>query len=85
MGSWDPSWLRTCRSVAASRGLGFTPRFPARRVAERDEQAVARWREATWAEVRSQVGLRRLDLPRGPRRGCSRPRRSRSSAPLRTR
>jgi len=34
------------------RRLGFTPQMPARRVAERDEQAVAVWKEATWAEVK---------------------------------
>ncbi|MEU8882789.1 winged helix-turn-helix domain-containing protein [Streptomyces hydrogenans] len=32
--------------------LGFSPQVPARRVAERDEQAVSTWREATWAEVK---------------------------------
>ncbi|WP_406066914.1 IS630 family transposase [Streptomyces sp. NBC_01077] len=32
--------------------LGFSPQVPARRVAERDEQAVAVWKEATWAEVK---------------------------------
>ncbi|MER6406760.1 winged helix-turn-helix domain-containing protein [Streptomyces viridosporus] len=32
--------------------LGFSPQVPARRVAERDEQAVTMWREATWAEVK---------------------------------
>ncbi|MFF3919206.1 winged helix-turn-helix domain-containing protein [Streptomyces sp. NPDC001852] len=32
--------------------LGFSPQVPARRVAERDEQAVTVWKEATWAEVR---------------------------------
>ncbi|WP_398780295.1 winged helix-turn-helix domain-containing protein, partial [Streptomyces sp. NBRC 110611] len=31
--------------------LGFSPQAPARRVAERDEQAVAVWKEATWAGV----------------------------------
>ncbi|MFJ2477550.1 transposase, partial [Streptomyces sp. NPDC087659] len=31
--------------------LGFSPQVPARRVAERDEQAVTAWKEATWAEV----------------------------------
>jgi transposase len=34
------------------RRLGFTPQIPARRAAERDEQAVASWREATWAQVK---------------------------------
>jgi transposase len=34
------------------RRLGFTPQVPAQRVAERDEQAVAAWKEATWAEVK---------------------------------
>ncbi|MFB7598667.1 winged helix-turn-helix domain-containing protein, partial [Streptomyces sp. NPDC056160] len=32
--------------------LGFSPQVPARRVAERDEQAVTLWEEATWAEVK---------------------------------
>jgi len=32
--------------------LGFSPQVPARRVAERDEQAHAAWKEATWAEVK---------------------------------
>jgi transposase len=32
--------------------LGFSPQVPARRVAERDEQAVTMWKEATWAEVK---------------------------------
>ncbi len=32
--------------------LGFSPQVPARRVAERDEQAVRVWKEATWAEVK---------------------------------
>ncbi|GHB99183.1 hypothetical protein GCM10010397_84330 [Streptomyces spinoverrucosus] len=31
---------------------GFRPQVPARRVAERDEQAVTDWKEATWAEVK---------------------------------
>ncbi|WP_372453400.1 helix-turn-helix domain-containing protein [Streptomyces iranensis] len=35
------------------RRLGFTPQMPARRVAERDEQAVTGWKEATWMEVKS--------------------------------
>ncbi|HEY8979695.1 MAG TPA: winged helix-turn-helix domain-containing protein [Streptomyces sp.] len=32
--------------------LGFSPQVPGRRVAERDERAVAVWKEATWAEVK---------------------------------
>ncbi|MCX4850383.1 winged helix-turn-helix domain-containing protein [Streptomyces sp. NBC_00893] len=32
--------------------LGFSPQVPARRVAERDEQAVSLWKVATWAEVK---------------------------------
>lgn len=32
--------------------IGFSPQVPARRVAERDEQAVTAWKEATWAEVK---------------------------------
>ncbi|MFI9270196.1 winged helix-turn-helix domain-containing protein [Kitasatospora sp. NPDC052896] len=35
------------------RRLGFTPRVPVRRAAERDEQAVTTWKEATWAEVKA--------------------------------
>ncbi|MFE5550286.1 winged helix-turn-helix domain-containing protein [Streptomyces sp. NPDC056534] len=31
--------------------LGFSPQVPVRRVAGRDEQAVAVWKEAAWAEV----------------------------------
>ncbi|MFF3630544.1 winged helix-turn-helix domain-containing protein [Streptomyces sp. NPDC002164] len=34
------------------RRLGFSPQVPARRVAERDERAVAVWKEATWSEVK---------------------------------
>ncbi|MDX3130591.1 IS630 family transposase [Streptomyces europaeiscabiei] len=32
--------------------LGFSPQVPARRVAERNEQAVTTWKEATWTEVK---------------------------------
>ncbi|WP_406514289.1 winged helix-turn-helix domain-containing protein [Streptomyces sp. NBC_00161] len=32
--------------------LGFSLQVPARRVAERDEQAVTAWKVATWAEVK---------------------------------
>ncbi|MET8624644.1 winged helix-turn-helix domain-containing protein [Kitasatospora sp. NPDC004669] len=32
--------------------LGFSPQVPARRVAERDGQAVTAWKEATWEEVK---------------------------------
>ncbi|CAG6396718.1 hypothetical protein SCOCK_450034 [Actinacidiphila cocklensis] len=35
------------------RRLGFSPQVSARRAAERDEQAVAAWREVTWAEVKA--------------------------------
>ncbi|MFB7669495.1 winged helix-turn-helix domain-containing protein [Kitasatospora sp. NPDC056138] len=35
------------------RRLGFTPQVPVRRATERDEQAVAAWREATWAKVKA--------------------------------
>jgi transposase len=31
--------------------LGFSPQVPARRVAERNEEAVTVWKEATWTEV----------------------------------
>nr|WP_241565760.1 winged helix-turn-helix domain-containing protein [Streptomyces sp. ZL-24] len=33
--------------------LGFSPQVPASRVAERDEVAVAVWKEVTWAEVKA--------------------------------
>ena len=32
--------------------LGFSPQVPARRAFERDEDAVAEWRTATWTKVR---------------------------------
>jgi transposase len=32
--------------------LGFSPQVPVHRAFERDEDAVARWRSATWAKVR---------------------------------
>ncbi|MFE9976875.1 IS630 family transposase [Streptomyces hirsutus] len=32
--------------------LGFTPQMPARRAAERDEQAITAWKEDTWPEVK---------------------------------
>ncbi|MEU2743086.1 winged helix-turn-helix domain-containing protein [Streptomyces sp. NPDC007095] len=48
--------VRSSYSVSGAtrlmRRLGFTPQMPARRVAERDEQAVTAWKEATWAEVK---------------------------------
>ena len=42
--------LRGCRTCCT--GLGFTPQVPARRAAERDEDAIAGWRSQTWAKVR---------------------------------
>ncbi|MFC8016243.1 helix-turn-helix domain-containing protein [Streptomyces cinereoruber] len=55
------------------RRLGSTPQMPARRVAERDEQAVTAWKEATWAEVKgpgrtaavSSASMTRPDSPAG--------------------
>lgn len=32
--------------------IGFTPQIPAHRAAERDEAAIAAWREATWVKLR---------------------------------
>jgi len=32
--------------------IGFTPQVPARRAAERDEAAIAAWRDATWVKLR---------------------------------
>lgn len=34
------------------RRLGFTPQMPAHRAAERDETAIAAWKESTWPEVK---------------------------------
>ncbi|WP_234371275.1 winged helix-turn-helix domain-containing protein [Streptomyces sp. XY431] len=36
--------------------LGFSPQVPARRVAERDEVAVAVWKEVTWGGVKAPGG-----------------------------
>ncbi len=47
--------------------LGFSPQVPARRVAERDEQAVTAWKEATWDEVKG-PGRPAGDFP-GPAAG----------------
>jgi transposase len=32
--------------------LGYTPQVPAHRAFERNEEAIAEWRAATWAKVR---------------------------------
>ncbi|MFI0967773.1 winged helix-turn-helix domain-containing protein [Streptomyces sp. NPDC021080] len=48
--------------------LGFSPQVPARRVAERDEQAVTVWKEATWAEVNPQPAQAPPVPARHPRR-----------------
>jgi transposase len=32
--------------------MGFSPQVPVHRAAERDEDAIAAWREETWAKVR---------------------------------
>ena len=32
--------------------MGFTPQVPVHRAAERDEQAIAAWRDVTWARLR---------------------------------
>jgi putative transposase len=34
------------------RRLGFTPQVPVHRAAERDEDAIAKWRAETWAKAR---------------------------------
>nr|WP_189265338.1 winged helix-turn-helix domain-containing protein [Streptomyces fuscichromogenes] len=48
--------------------LGFNPQVPARRAAARDEQAVAAWKEATWAQVEPRGGLPGMVLLRRPSR-----------------
>ncbi|MQY37018.1 hypothetical protein SRB17_50200 [Streptomyces sp. RB17] len=45
--------------------LGFSPQVPARRVAERDETAVAVWKEAAWEEVKEPGRPAELRLLRG--------------------
>lgn len=32
--------------------IGFTPQIPAHRAAERDEKAIATWRDVTWVKLR---------------------------------
>ena len=32
--------------------IGYTPQVPAHRAAERDEQAIATWRDVTWVKLR---------------------------------
>lgn len=41
-----------CGATRLMHRLGFSPQVPARRVAERDEQAITAWKEVTWAEVK---------------------------------
>ncbi|MFF7936714.1 winged helix-turn-helix domain-containing protein [Streptomyces sp. NPDC007940] len=64
--------------------IGFSPQVPARRVAERDEQAVTAWKEATWAEVKepgrpaeaTSASRTRRDSPPAAQRTHVRPARS---------
>jgi transposase len=56
--------------------IGWSVQVPARRAAERDEAAVARWREETWPVVK---GRQRTRAPgwfskTNPARACGRPR-----------
>ena len=64
--------------------IGWSVQVPARRAAERDEAAIARWREETWPVVKDGggpgrlAGLRRRIRPgpeaaRGPDLGTARP------------
>ncbi|MER5604324.1 winged helix-turn-helix domain-containing protein [Streptomyces sp. NPDC002265] len=46
----ETSWVSGATKLM--HRLGFSPQMPARRVAERDEQAVEAWKETTWAEVK---------------------------------
>ncbi|MER6549679.1 IS630 family transposase [Streptomyces sp. NPDC001250] len=39
------------------RRLGFTPQMPARRAAQRDELAIAAWKETTWPAVKGHRSL----------------------------
>jgi transposase len=44
-------------AVRLIRRLGFTPQMPARRAAQRDEIAIAAWKETTWPAIRTQAAL----------------------------
>ena len=44
--------------------IGFTPQVPAHRAAERDEAAIAAWRDVTWVKLRG-GGDRGVPLLRG--------------------
>ncbi|WP_406381519.1 winged helix-turn-helix domain-containing protein [Streptomyces sp. NBC_01618] len=45
--------------------MGYSVQMPARPAAERDEDAITAWREATWQEVNPPGGDRRVHLLRG--------------------
>src|SRR5512142_1911118 len=44
--------LHAAGHVVAAHRMGFSPRVPVHRAAERDEDAIAAWRAVTWAKVR---------------------------------
>src|SRR3954451_22037699 len=44
------------------RALDWTPQMPARRASQRDESAIARWRDVTWPELRRQARRERRVL-----------------------
>ncbi|MEU8606807.1 winged helix-turn-helix domain-containing protein [Actinoplanes sp. NPDC048791] len=44
------------------RGASFTPQQPIQRAAERDEQAIERWRRHQWPAVKSRAQARCVNL-----------------------
>ena len=61
---WTLAWVKTLigrlfHVACTLRGvsyllhrIGYTPQVPAHRAAERDEDAIVKWRAGTWARVR---------------------------------
>jgi len=56
--------------------IGWTPQVPAHRAAERDEEKILRWREASWPEIKGRRGswARGSSLPTSPASRSGRPR-----------
>lgn len=44
------------------KGLGWTPQQPIRRASQRDEEAIQRWRDETWPELRRRAHRERRTL-----------------------
>ena len=54
--------------------LGFSPQKPQRRAAERNEEAIERWRSHDWPRIKKRPGddARRLSFSTNPASACSR-------------